>query len=433
MSVDKNLFLYDLAIVAVMKCEGSYIKEWLDYHLLAGVDHFFIYDNDSPDNQKEILQPYIDAGLVTYTFFPGSSPQFPAYNDAIQRFKYLCRYIAFIDGDEFILPKSNRSIIEVVDEILSDKPNIGGLGITWHCFGSSGQVKADYNRGVLERFTYRAPTEFNPTIKDIVNPRKINFFDCPHRMNYYGGFYTIDENASILLTIKNKSCADKKIVINHYVTKSFEEYMEKNQRGDVVYTVTTKTEENFKSIDAASTIFDDSILKYRAERQVTQIPTGGGMDAILATLAPRKQVKYGKIYSALINNLAPILPKNVPLNFFEGKMETLLTCLALNNYLRKNVLDEKTANLFEEVALNLIYKTLMTHLQFADIKLLFSELPNILKMNYTVVKEIRNACVQIIPQLLRNLRANVRTFMPLLWREYFYLEEKLYLLKAFDN
>ena len=59
MNVDKNLFLYDLAVVAIMKCEGHYVKEWLDYHLLAGVDHFFIYDNDSPDNQREVVQPYV--------------------------------------------------------------------------------------------------------------------------------------------------------------------------------------------------------------------------------------------------------------------------------------------------------------------------------------------------------------------------------------
>ena len=43
MSVDKNLFLYDLAVVSIMKNEARYVKEWLDYHLLAGVNHFFIY------------------------------------------------------------------------------------------------------------------------------------------------------------------------------------------------------------------------------------------------------------------------------------------------------------------------------------------------------------------------------------------------------
>ena len=33
MGVSKNLFLYDLAVVAIMKNEAPYVKEWLDYHL----------------------------------------------------------------------------------------------------------------------------------------------------------------------------------------------------------------------------------------------------------------------------------------------------------------------------------------------------------------------------------------------------------------
>ncbi len=88
MNVDKNLFLYDLAVVAIMKCEGHYVKEWLDYHLLAGVDHFFIYDNDSPDNQREVVQPYIDAGLVTYIDYPGQARQYEAYSAAVREYRY---------------------------------------------------------------------------------------------------------------------------------------------------------------------------------------------------------------------------------------------------------------------------------------------------------------------------------------------------------
>ena len=48
--VDKNLFPYDLAVVAIFKDEGRYLREWLDYHLLAGVEHFYLYNNDSADN-----------------------------------------------------------------------------------------------------------------------------------------------------------------------------------------------------------------------------------------------------------------------------------------------------------------------------------------------------------------------------------------------
>ena len=150
MAVDKNLFRYDLAIVAILKNETPYLREWLDYHLLAGVEHFYLYDNDSSDNYDEIIAPYVVAGLVTNKKFSGGSAQFAAYADAVLNYRFQCRRMAFIDLDEFIYPKSNRSIAEVIDEILL-RTSAAGLAINWQLFGSSGEVAADYNRGVLER------------------------------------------------------------------------------------------------------------------------------------------------------------------------------------------------------------------------------------------------------------------------------------------
>ena len=45
--VDKNLFPYDLAVVAILKDEAPYLAEWLDYHLAAGVEHFYLYKPQS--------------------------------------------------------------------------------------------------------------------------------------------------------------------------------------------------------------------------------------------------------------------------------------------------------------------------------------------------------------------------------------------------
>ncbi|MBQ6975183.1 MAG: glycosyltransferase family 2 protein [Selenomonadaceae bacterium] len=53
MRIDRDLFMYDLVVVTIVRDEAPYIKEWIDYHLLAGVNHFLIYDNESSDNLKE--------------------------------------------------------------------------------------------------------------------------------------------------------------------------------------------------------------------------------------------------------------------------------------------------------------------------------------------------------------------------------------------
>ncbi len=291
MSVDKNLFLYDLAVVAIMKNEGPYVKEWLDYHLLAGVDHFFIFDNESEDNLKKILQPYIDKGIVTYEFLPGQVMQSPAYNLAINRFRFYCRYIAFIDTDEFILPKSSSNIVGVVDEIFSYHESIAGLVINWHCFGSNYQDKADYSKGVLERFTRRAPNDWTPKVegwpehlrdgnavtKTILNPRKVKYMDGPHNGVYFENCYMVNEQGRALPSGNNHPVTADKIVLNHYNTKTREEYTLKIRRGsadgraDEPYC----NDETFKFYDRNEE-FDDEILKYRDARRSALIPKGGG-------------------------------------------------------------------------------------------------------------------------------------------------------------
>ena len=235
--VDKNLFLYDLAVVAIFKDEARYLKEWLDYHLLAGVDHFYLYNNNSSDNYEEILAPYVEANLVTLINCPGKVMQMTAYNNALNRFRFFCRYIAFIDLDEFILPRTNKSIVEVVDEILLRDDNAAGLAINWQIFGSNNFQTADYSKGVLERFTRRAPRDWaqllifddgtfillgNMTVKLIVNPRVTKVLPTSHIANYICDRYTVNENGNTIETCLNREISCEKILINHYYIKSYE-------------------------------------------------------------------------------------------------------------------------------------------------------------------------------------------------------------------
>ena len=281
MSVDKNLFLYDLAVVSIMKDEGSYIKEWLDYHLLAGVNHFFIYDNESEDNLKEILQPYIDAGIVTSIFYPGKARQMPAFNAAVRDFKFFCRYMAFIDADEFIFPVSKSTITEVLDEILLPNPNASGLGINWIFYGSNGHDKADLSRGVLDRFTAR-DANINKQIKTIADPRKINFIWNPHSAVYLNNSHSVNEKGNTFEGPFNKEKTADKISINHYHTKSWEEYCLKRNRGDAASKISDKYDAKmFKGHDK-NDVQDDGILKYRDERLKLLVPEGSDIVEIFS-------------------------------------------------------------------------------------------------------------------------------------------------------
>ena len=388
MTVDKNLFLYDLAVVAIMKNEAPYVKEWLDYHLLAGVDHFYIYDHESPDNFKEVLQPYIDAGIVTYIFYPDQFSITDAYNDALNQYKIFCRYMAFIDADEFIFPKNNRSIVEIVDGFFGAYDDAAEINIKWLMFGSNGHEKADYGRGVLERFTRRA-AEAQGTIKSVVNPRRVKFFYTPHFS------VTLEGNLAYGLEVDL-------VAINHYYTKSFEEFVKRRTTSPTYKNYQAVSRNVFEQYDF-NDVFDDGILKYREARQ-NALQTGGG-GSLIEKLSPSKQIDFLRLFNALLQNLYPILLKDSPQDFFRHNMETFLVCRELAVFLQNNSITEDAGKFFEELALNAIYKTMITDMTIIDATMLLNELPKLTTRNYPVVKEIYNASI-VIATNLKNFYAD---------------------------
>ena len=91
-----------LALVLIAKNEAPYIEEWINFHRRQGVSHFIIYDNESTDNFREVLKPFADSGLVTYSIINGRARQLDAYNKALHDYGHKFRYMGFIDADEFV-------------------------------------------------------------------------------------------------------------------------------------------------------------------------------------------------------------------------------------------------------------------------------------------------------------------------------------------
>ena len=228
-----------LAIVLIIKNEAQYILEWLNFHIKQGVTHCFIYDNESTDNLQEILQPFIAKKLVTYNRIPGRLRQTDAYNHAIYNYKHKFKYFAVIDADEFLFTPDNTepdSLYNFIDNFMTHHKNAGGLGVNWLIFGSNGHETKPAG-GVLKNFTRCAVKDFGPNhfIKTICDPMKVfSVFDA-HTLLYYKNFINLDENGNSIGDVVNisrtKTVNFDKIRINHYFTKSKQEFMHKRARG----------------------------------------------------------------------------------------------------------------------------------------------------------------------------------------------------------
>lgn len=248
---------YHTSIVLIAKNEGRHIKEWIDYHLLVGISHFYIYDNESTDGMEQILQPYIDAGKVTYRFFPGKLMQMPAYRDALKHYPFESRYLAFIDADEYLVPVKYDTIPDTIDFIVNhykEHPfrveyEIGGIAVNWRWYGSSGH-KTPPDGLLIENFTKRAEDDYpqNAHVKTICNPRVSQACDHPHSFFYQKGYYAVSEKGSYVpgAFFYDSSC--ELIRINHYHIKSEQEYFEKLRRGRPDIEEKSRTDEEIQEM-----------------------------------------------------------------------------------------------------------------------------------------------------------------------------------------
>ncbi len=228
---------YRLSIAAIIRNEEDII-EWIEYHRIVGVEHFYIYDNESTDGLKDKLHGYIEKGIVTYTFFPGECVQDKAYQDAVDKYKNDTKWLAIIDGDEYIVPVKGTLLPDLCDEIEYTNDyfepsgiHVGGIGINWRVYGTSFHKKKVPGL-CIENYTYRCEDSHlhNIRIKTIVNPRVVKAAGT-HNSIMQKGYYSISENGTPFVSGSFYEGACKKIRINHYRSKAEEELINKLRRG----------------------------------------------------------------------------------------------------------------------------------------------------------------------------------------------------------
>ncbi|MDR0449374.1 MAG: glycosyltransferase family 92 protein [Rickettsiales bacterium] len=214
-------FPYKLAIVAIAKNEGAYFREWIEYHRMLGVEKFYIYDNESTDDIKEVLAPYIKSGVVEYKFWPGQKQQLAVYQHAFDTKKFEAKWFAVIDLDEFLVPTEHETITEYLDSLPKDTSQVWA---GWVMYGSNGHEKKPAGL-VIENFKTRAAKNNfklpGDMYKTIANPR---FTARPgiHRRHMFAGKNVMSNEGPI---------EGFAIRCNHYHCKSWEEYSKRAPRG----------------------------------------------------------------------------------------------------------------------------------------------------------------------------------------------------------
>ena len=236
-----------ISICTIFKDESPFMKEWLEFHLLMGVNHFYMYNNNSTDDYMSVLQPYIDKGIVTLTEWPDVPGQLSAYKHFYSTFRHESQWVSFLDLDEFICPREAKDI----PTWLEDYKQYPLIMLYWRMFGTSGRLEHDYSKPVIEQYTVCWDkydtcgkllwnTDYDIDKLHLGMMHNFNVIvdkKCVPPINAWKNF--------VKYNIHRADKTEPSIQVNHYWSKAFELYEKKHRKGSAAFGKSWKTFDKF--------------------------------------------------------------------------------------------------------------------------------------------------------------------------------------------
>lgn len=225
-------------VVSSMRNDGIYILDWIAHYNVLGFDHTIIYTNDNSDCSEDILRLLAEHGVITLieSDITGTvPPERKAYGHAVQILHELrdFEWAMFLDSDEYFIPGAQygNSVVNVLSAVERQFPEKLPSGICYHwLWFISGMAFARMPGPLIERFQHARPhrlTKCIARVSDLVSMR------CDHYPEVKDGGIVVD---SVFDPLDMDSIFDAAPRygggrVNHYWTRSFEEFAIKKARG----------------------------------------------------------------------------------------------------------------------------------------------------------------------------------------------------------
>lgn len=215
---EKNIdFKHYVSLCLLVKDEDEYLQEWIDYHVNL-VDHIYILDNESKNPVSDIvasMSKNVQDKITVIDFQSTENTQEDANNYFLSVYGNETKWAIFIDIDEFIVTNCGT-----LKDILKDNEKYGSILCQWVTYGASGQAKKT-SGPVMQRFTI--------TADDYDKKNKGKMFFQTNRVDKIYRYNPVMRvgNKYLYNEMNNKDLFQ----LNHYYTKSYEEWKNKMKRG----------------------------------------------------------------------------------------------------------------------------------------------------------------------------------------------------------
>jgi len=227
-----------VCICTIGRNENLYVREFANYYERLGIDKIFIYDNNKKngENFDLILKDYIDKGFVQIIDFRGKySPQLESMEDCKKSNFKNFDWLLFFDLDEYLFLRNYSNIKDFLNQKHFGKCQ--RIHLNWYIHTDNNLLYYD-NRTLKERFPKKKiygkdkNLKLSNYVKSILKGNIDDKITNPHDLNPAligcNGFGKI-ENTSLI----TNSPEFYYYYIDHYYSKSTEEFINKITKGDV--------------------------------------------------------------------------------------------------------------------------------------------------------------------------------------------------------
>ena len=229
-----------LCICTLGKEENKYIREFVEFYENHGIDKIFLYDNNDIDGEKfeEVIKDYVDKGFVQILNWRGTrKTQFIILDDCYRRNNNNYDWLFFYDIDEYIHLKNYTNIKNFLNEKKFE--NCLKIYLNWVIHTDNNLIYYD-NRSLHERFPDIEPNA-KKNIKGVEHRVKCilrghnnnNDITCWELISKkYKGCNGYGEEAQLINRAYMKNTDFENYYIDHYYSKSVEEFVKKVNKGD---------------------------------------------------------------------------------------------------------------------------------------------------------------------------------------------------------
>ena len=221
-----------LTLGAVIRNQEHYVKEWLAFHHLVGVERFVIVLHKCTDKtEKKIRElPFQDKIHIHRIVNDEQFVQLGTYLWIIRHYGQYTKWLMFIDSDEFFFGTREDDL----RTILTGYEQHGGLTANWLEFGANGHVVKPKGLSI-EAFTKRAPDRHSPhySFKSVIQPHCFQKLLSPH-LAVTNPLTVTEDHREVSVNwiwIGDRKPSHEIVRVNHYHVRSMEDWIERYKRG----------------------------------------------------------------------------------------------------------------------------------------------------------------------------------------------------------